>query len=166
MVDFKRFVVLIAFGCCCWNKLLTAKTTCWIAWDTLSCMMIIFSFYKFFVVMDGISANDSIQASTFSEGYNENPAKGFLQLWFACNTCQCFVRISFKFGNARLYFTDNGTYRSSRRFCWCSSCFRQNILIEFDVLGCRESFSLKSMDVPISHWESFDGHLIFGKSSL
>ena len=30
--------------------------------------------------MDGISANDSIQASTFSEGYNENPAKGFLQL--------------------------------------------------------------------------------------
>ena len=101
-----------------------------------------------------------------SDGYNENPAKSFLQLWFACNTCQCFVRISFKFGNARLCFTDNGMYRSSRRFCWCSSCFRLNILIEFDVLGCREYFSLKSMDVPISHWESFDGHLILGKSSL
>ena len=49
---------MITFGCCCWNKLLTKKATCWIAWDTLSCMMINFSFYKFFVVMDFISAND------------------------------------------------------------------------------------------------------------
>ena len=41
-------------------------------------MMIIFSFYKFFVVMDGISANDLFQASAFSKGYNGNGAKGFL----------------------------------------------------------------------------------------
>ena len=40
--------------------------------------MIIFSFYKFLVVMDGISANDLFQASAFSKGYNENGAKGFL----------------------------------------------------------------------------------------
>ena len=25
--------------------------------------------------------------------------------------CQCFVKISFKFGNARLYVTDNGMYQ-------------------------------------------------------
>ena len=77
MVDFKRFVVLIAFGCCCGNKLLTAKATCWIAWDTVSCMIIIFSFYKFFVVMNGISASDLFQASAFSEGYNGKGAKSF-----------------------------------------------------------------------------------------
>ena len=33
-------------------------------------MMINFSFYKFLVVMDGISANDLFQASAFSKGYN------------------------------------------------------------------------------------------------
>ena len=27
--------------------------------------------------------------------------KVFSQLWFACNMCQCFVTISFKFVNAR-----------------------------------------------------------------
>ena len=32
--------------------------------------MIIFSFYKFLIVMDGISANDLFQASAFSKGYN------------------------------------------------------------------------------------------------
>ena len=32
-----------------------------------------------------------------------------LQLWFACNMCQCFVIISFKIGNARLYDTDKGS---------------------------------------------------------
>ena len=40
-------------------------------------MMIIFSFYKFFVVMDGISANDLFQASAFSKGYNAKCAKAF-----------------------------------------------------------------------------------------
>ena len=77
MVDFKCFVGLITFECCCWNKLLTTKATCWIAWDTLSCMMINFSFYKFLVVMDGISANDLFQASAFSRGYNGKHAKSF-----------------------------------------------------------------------------------------
>ena len=58
-------------------------------------MMIIFNFYKFFVVMDGISANDlfqasafskgyngkcAFQASAFSKGYNGKCAKGFFQL--------------------------------------------------------------------------------------
>ena len=58
--------------------------------------------------MDGIRANGLFQASAFSKGYNGKCAKGFLQLWFACNMCQCFVRISFKFGNAQLYVIDNG----------------------------------------------------------
>ena len=40
--------------------------------------------------------------------------------------CQCFVRISFKFGNARLYVTDKGVHCLSRRFCWWSSCFRSS----------------------------------------
>ena len=39
--------------------------------------MINFSFYKFLVVMDGISANDLFQASAFSKGYNGKRAKGF-----------------------------------------------------------------------------------------
>ena len=40
-------------------------------------MMIIFSFYKFFVVMDGICANDLFQANIFSEGYNGKHTKNF-----------------------------------------------------------------------------------------
>ena len=36
-----------------------------------------FSFYKFLIVMDGISANDLFQASAFSKGYNGKRAKGF-----------------------------------------------------------------------------------------
>ena len=124
MVDFKRFVGLITFECCCWNKLLTTKATCWIAWDTVPCMMINFSFYKFLVVMDGISANDLFQASTFSKGYNGKLLKVSLQLWVACNMCQCFVVISFKFGNDRLYVTDTGMHCLSWHFCWWSSCFR------------------------------------------
>ena len=40
-------------------------------------MMIIFSFYKFFIVMDDISANDLFQASGFSKGYNGKRAKDF-----------------------------------------------------------------------------------------
>ena len=46
-----------------------------------------------------------------------------LQLWFASNKCQFFVRISFKFDNACLYVTDKGIHCFSRRFCWWSSCF-------------------------------------------
>ena len=88
MVDFKPFVGVITLECCCWNKLLTAKATCWIAWDTLSCMMIIFSFYKFFVAMDGISANGFFQASAFFKAIMGSVLEFFLQLWFACNMCQ------------------------------------------------------------------------------
>ena len=40
-------------------------------------MVILFSFNKFFVVMDDISANDLFQASAFSIGYNGKRAKGF-----------------------------------------------------------------------------------------
>ena len=49
--------------------------------------------------MDGISTIDLFQDSAFSKGYNGKRAKGFLQLWFACAMCQCFVRISFNFDN-------------------------------------------------------------------
>ena len=80
IVYFKRFVGLITFKCCCWNKLLTAKATCW---GTLSCAMIIFSFSKFFVVMDGFSANDLFQASAFLKDYNGKRAKGFFKT-FIC----------------------------------------------------------------------------------
>ena len=37
--------------------------------------MIFFSFYKFFVVTDGICANDLFQLSVFSKDYNEKRAK-------------------------------------------------------------------------------------------
>ena len=41
-------------------------------------MVIIFNFCKFFVVMDGISANDLFQASAFSSAfYNGKRAKDF-----------------------------------------------------------------------------------------
>ena len=124
MVDFKRFVGGITFECCCWNKLLTTKATCWIARDTVSSMAINFSFYKFFIVMDGVSANGikAIMGSVL---------KVSLQLWFACYMCQCFVIISFKFGNDRLYVTDKGMHCLSwRKFsglavvfleCWAYS---------------------------------------------
>ena len=121
MVDFKRFVGLIIFKCCCGNKLLTAKVTCWIAWYTLSCMIIIFSFYKLFVVMDGISVNDLFQTNAFSKGYNGKCAKSLFT-----TLCRCFVRIFFKFGNARLYVTDNGIHCFSWCFCWLSSFFRSS----------------------------------------
>ena len=58
MVDFKRFVGLITSECCCWNKLMAAKTTFWIKANTLSWIILVFSFDKFFVVMDGICANN------------------------------------------------------------------------------------------------------------
>ena len=50
-------------------------------------MMIIFSFYKFFVVMDGISANDLFQARAFSNGFNGKCAKNF----FATLICASFL---------------------------------------------------------------------------
>ena len=124
MVDFKHFVGLITFECCCWNKLLAAKATCWIAWDTLSCLMIVFIFYKFFIFMDGIRANNLFQASAFSKGYHGKSAEGFLQHWFAWNMWECFVRMSFKFGKARLYVSDNVMHCLSLRFYWWGSCFR------------------------------------------
>ena len=49
-----------------------------------------------------------------------------LQLWFACNMCQCFVIIPFKFCKARLYVTDKGMYCLSWCFCWWSKCFRSS----------------------------------------
>ena len=61
--------------------------------------------------MVGISGNNLFQASPFSKGkIMGSVLKVLLELWFACNMCQCFVRIFFKFGNAQLYVTDNGVY--------------------------------------------------------
>ena len=58
------------------------EISCWqqrqhVELDTLSCVVIIFSFYKFFVVTDGISANDLFQANVFSKGYNGKRGKCF-----------------------------------------------------------------------------------------
>ena len=126
MVDFKYFVALITFECCCWNKLLITKATCWIAWDTLSCMMINFSFYKFLVVMGGIVPIIFFRLVPFLKAIMESVLKVSLQLWFACNMCQCFAIISFKYSNDRLYFTDKGMHCLSWRFCWWSSCFQSS----------------------------------------
>ena len=52
----------------------------------------------------------------------ESVLKVFLQLWFTCHMCQCFV-IFFKFRNARLYVTDKMMHCLSWRFCWWSNCF-------------------------------------------
>ena len=62
----------------------------------------------------------------FLKAIMESVLKVSLQLWFACNMCQCFVIISFKFGNDRLYVTDKGMHCLSWRFCWWSSCFRSS----------------------------------------
>ena len=53
-------------------------------------------------------------------------SKVFLQLWFACNMCHCFVRTSYRCGNPRLYVTDKDIHRLSWLFCWFSSCFRSS----------------------------------------
>ena len=92
----------------------------WIAWDTLSSLMIVFSFYKFFIFMDGIHANNLFQASAFSKGYHGKCAEG----WFAWNMCKYFVRMSFKFGKAGLYVSNNVMHCLSLRFYWWGSCFR------------------------------------------
>ena len=39
--------------------------------------MIVLNFYKFFVIMDGISASDLFQASSFCKGYNGKRAESF-----------------------------------------------------------------------------------------
>ena len=61
--------------------------------------------------MDRISANDLFKASAFSKDYNVKRAKGFF------TTLICFILISLKFGNARLYVTDKGMLCLSWRFC-------------------------------------------------
>ena len=120
MVDFKPFAGFITFEYCCWNKLLTANSTCWIAWGTLSFMMLSFGFYNIFVVMDCVPIIFSSLVS-FLKDIMGSVLKVSLQFWFVCNMCQSFVRISFIFGNARLYVTDNVTHWLSQRFCWWNS---------------------------------------------
>ena len=51
-----------------------------------------------------------------------------LQLWFFCNICWCFVKISFRFGKARLYVTNKEMHCLSWRFCWWNSCFRPSYI--------------------------------------
>ena len=108
------------------KSLLTAKTVFWIAWDTLSCMMTILSFYKFFLLMDSICANVSGWC-LFQKSIMSSVLRVFFQLRVACNMCQCFVRISFSFGNARLYVTHNGINCLSWHFCWWRSYFRLSL---------------------------------------
>ena len=62
--------------------------------------MIVFSFYKILVVMDGISTNDLFQASAFSKGSNGKCAKGFFTILICLQYEPVFVRISFKFGSS------------------------------------------------------------------
>ena len=121
MVDFKRFVGWITFECCCWNKFLTAKETCWIAWDTLSCMMIWFRLVPFL------------------KAIMESVLKVSLQIWFDCNMCQCFVIIAFKFGNARLYVTDKGMHYLSWRFFLMEQLFSLELVNFLDLL-CEKIF--------------------------
>ena len=63
-----------------------------------------------------------------------------LQVWFACNMCQYFIRRSFKFGNTWLYVTDNGMYCLPWRFCWWSTCFRSSWLTFW--ICCMATFFL------------------------
>ena len=124
MVDFKRFVCLITFKCCCWNKLLTAKKTCWNAWDTLSCMMIIFIGASLLWML--LVPMIYFMLVPFLKAIMGSLLKVFLQILFACKMCKCFVRISFKFGNVWPNVTDNGMHCLSWCFCWWSSCFRSS----------------------------------------
>ena len=98
------WIILNVVEISCWQQRQNAELHGWqfsVQW--------LFLVYKFFVVMDGICANDLFQVSAFSKGYNE-VLRVFLQLWFACNMCQCFVRISFRFDNAQLYVNDNSIH--------------------------------------------------------
>ena len=122
MVDFKRFVGLITFKYCWWNKLLTAKATYWNACNTLSCVMIIFISASLLWML--LAPMICFMLASFLKAILESLLKDFLQIWFACNICQCFIRISFKFGSAWLSVTDNSIHCLSWRFRWWSSCFR------------------------------------------
>ena len=123
MVDFKHFVGLITFECCCWNKLLTTKATCWIAWDTLFLILVFTSFSLLWMVLVPMIC---FRLVPFLKAIMGSVLKVSLQLWFACNMCQCFVIISFKFGNDRLYVINKEMHCLSWRFCWWSSCFRSS----------------------------------------
>ena len=65
--------------------------------------------------MDDISANDLFQASAFSKGYNGKCAKGFFTTLIYLLYVPVFCYNIFKFGNYRLYVTDNGMHSLSWR---------------------------------------------------
>ena len=73
-------------------------------------MMIIFSFYNFSSLWMVLVPMIYFKLVPFLKAIMGSMLKVFLQLRFACNMCQCFIRISFKFGNARIYVTDNGMH--------------------------------------------------------
>ena len=81
-------------------------------------------FYDFFV-MDSVSPKNLFQASAILKAIMGSMLKALLQLWFACNLCQCFV-ISFKLVTAQLYVTHNGMHCLSWHFCWWMSCFQSS----------------------------------------
>ena len=76
MVDFKRFVGLSAFECCCRKKLLTAKRTYWFAWTHFLGWWFFF-FCKIFVVMGGICANDFFRLVLFLKSIMGGVLKAF-----------------------------------------------------------------------------------------
>ena len=50
--------------------------------------------------MDGVCVNSLFQASVFFKGFNGKFAKGFFYSFDLPVMCQCFLKISCRFGNA------------------------------------------------------------------
>ena len=81
MVDLKGSVGFITFKYCYWSKLLTAKSTCWIASGTLFCVMLSFNFYNIFVVMNCVPIICSSLLSFLKDIMGSVPIS--LQFWLS-----------------------------------------------------------------------------------
>ena len=147
---------MITFWCCCWNKLLTAKK------QRFKLHGIHFLLWWLFLVFISLSLLWRILVPIICftlmlilKAIMRSVLKVFLRLWFAGNMYHCFVRISLKFGNARLYVTDNGMHCSSWSFSWWS-CFR---LSWSTFWICRIATSLlypllKNYSISFVEWQS------------
>ena len=61
--------------------------------------------------------------------------KILLQIWFFCNMCQCLAKLSFRFGNSRLYVTENSIH--------CLCYWKWYILGYITLLLVKQLFSIE-----------------------
>ena len=115
-----RLNVVVAISC--WQQ----EDRVELHWTDFPVWWLFLVFISFFVLWMVLVQMICFRLMLFIKAIMGSTLKVFLQLWFACNMCQCFIKISFKFANAKLYVTDNGILSLSWRFCWWSSFFQSS----------------------------------------